>query len=300
LTEVSDLARRLTAHVDALATGIGPRHVGRSSALHAAATYIEQQLRSLGYDVEPQPFEAAGTMVAHLEARARTSTSAYFVVGAHYDTIPGTPGANDNGSGVAVLLELARLFQNQPQASHVRFIAFVNEEPPWFQTDLMGSVAFAARARARGDAITGMISLETMGYYSEMRGSQRYPSPFQLFFPDKGDFLAAVSNMASYPLLRRFAREFKRASPLHLIASPAPATIPGVGWSDHWSFWQHGYRAILLTDTAPYRYPHYHAASDTPDKLDYDRLAFATVGIREAVASLVHRHVEGVGFSPAD
>jgi Zn-dependent M28 family amino/carboxypeptidase len=283
---VQQLAGRLAAHVNALAGEIGPRHLHRPDALEAAARYIEQAFRHTGFPTERQHYDALGTRVSNIDARVGPATSRYFVVGAHYDTVPSTPGANDNASGVAVLLEIARLLAELSGTLNVRFVAFVNEEPPWFQTDLMGSLVYAARARARGDDIIGMISLETMGYYSEEHGSQQYPAPFHLFFPSTGHFLAAVSNARSTGLLHRFARTFKAASPLPLIASPAPARIPGVGWSDHWSFWQQGYRALLLTDTAPYRYPHYHAASDTPDKLDYTRLAWATEGVAAAVRHL--------------
>ena len=283
---VRELGRRLAAHVDVLAGRIGPRHVGRPAALEAAAGYIHERFREHDYQVERQPFDAAGTTVANVEARVGAPTDRYFVVGAHYDSVPSTPGADDNASGVAVMLELARILRVSGTSSTIRFVAFVNEEPPWFQTELMGSLVYAARAKSRGDDVNGMIALETMGYYSDAEGSQQYPSPFQLFFPTTGHFLAAVSNADSFGMLRRFARSFKAASPLPIIASPAPAGIPGVGWSDHWSFWQHGYRALLLTDTAPYRYPHYHAPSDTPEKLDYLRLAWATKGIADAVAEL--------------
>jgi len=281
---ITDRAARLERHVRALADGIGPRHVGRPAALDAARTYVEHTLAACGYTIELQPFEAEGQRVANIEARTAEASDSLFVVGAHYDTVPGTPGANDNASGVAALLELARLAAANGKNPAVRFVAFVNEEPPWFQTPLMGSVRYATRAKARGDRIRGMISLETMGYYSEARGSQQYPPPFHVFFPSTGNFLAAVSNFRSVGLLRRFIRAFRAASPLPLIGSPAPAYVPGVGWSDHWAFWQQGYPALMLTDTAPYRYPHYHAASDTPDKLHYVRLAHAVDGIANAVA----------------
>jgi Zn-dependent M28 family amino/carboxypeptidase len=282
--DVRQLAARLSTHVEVLASQIGPRHVRRPTALDAAARYIEQRFVELGYDVGRQSYQAAGVTVSNIEARTGTSNQPYFVVGAHYDTVPTTPGANDNGSGVAVLLELADMLS---QSGHpVRFVAFANEEPPWFQTDLMGSLVYARRARAGGDDIIGMIALETMGYYSEAKDSQQYPAPFHWFFPSTGHFLAAVSNGGSYGLLRRFTRAFKAESPLPLIASPAPAGIAGVGWSDHWSFWQNGYRGILLTDTAPYRYPHYHLPSDTHEQLDYVRLAFATRGVAYAVRQL--------------
>jgi hypothetical protein len=282
--DLRDTAARLSAHVDVLARRIGPRHLNRPPALAAAARYVEQQMAAYGYTVERQPFLAGGVTVANVEARHSTTTR-YFVVGAHYDTVPTTPGANDNASGVAALLELARRFADDQNAA-IRFVAFVNEEPPWFQTDLMGSLVYAGRARSRGDDVTGMIALETMGYYSDAEDSQKYPPPFHMFFPSTGDFLAAVSNGSSFRLLRRFSRAFRAGSRLPIVSSPAPAAIPGVSWSDHWSFWQHGYRAILLTDTAPYRYPHYHLATDTADKLDYVRLAWATLGITHALREL--------------
>ena len=277
---IADLAQRLAVHVEVLAMQIGSRHVKRPAALRAAATYIEQRLFELDYTVDLQRFAAGGETVANVEARTEPSNE-YFVVGAHYDTVPGTPGANDNTSGVAVLLELARLLR--PAGVRVRFVAFVNEEPPWFQTPLMGSVVYANAAKARGDSVFGMLSLETMGFYSDVEGSQHYPAPFQWFYPNTAHFLAAVSNFGSFRLLRRFAGAFRTASPLPLIATPAPARIPGVGWSDHWAFWQAGYPALIVTDTALFRYPHYHLATDTADKLDYVRLAYATEGVASAI-----------------
>jgi Zn-dependent M28 family amino/carboxypeptidase len=284
--DVHELAGRLRFHVENLAGSIGPRHARRPAALEAAARYVEERFAASQFEVARQSFDAAGTTVANIEARLGPETPRYFVVGAHYDTVPTTPGANDNASGVAVMLELARLHALSGGLPPIRFVAFVNEEPPWFQTELMGSAVYAARARSRDDDVIGMIALETMGYYSDAEGSQQYPAPFHLFFPPTGHFLAAVSNIDSFGLLRRFARLFKKGSPLPLISSPAPADVPGVGWSDHWSFWQQGYRALLLTDTAPYRYPHYHALTDTPDQLDYVRLAWATRGVAHAIGEL--------------
>ena len=284
--DVRELAARLASHVQELAGRIGSRHAGRPSALEAAARYIEERFVEYHYQVERQPFQAAGTTVANIEARRRAASNRFFLIGAHYDTVSSTPGANDNASGVAVMLELARMLAATNDAEAVRFVAFVNEEPPWFQTELMGSLVYADRARSRRDDVTGMLALETMGYYSDAEGSQQYPSPFHLLFPSTGHFLAIVSNIGSVGLMRSFTRHFKAGSPLPIIASPAPESIPGVGWSDHWSFWRKGYKALLLTDTAPYRYPHYHAPSDTPDRLDYIRLAWAAQGIAKAAREL--------------
>jgi hypothetical protein len=284
--EIADVAARLEAHVRHLAGTIGPRHMLRPRTLNDAREYIEKRLIEFGYITELQEFEATGVRVANVEARATAATQRFVVLGAHYDTVPITPGANDNASGVAALLEVARLMRARTGGMAIRFVAFVNEEPPWFQTPAMGSLVYAARARQRGDDITAMISLETMGYYSDAAGSQTYPPPFQLFFPSTGNFLAAVSNFRSFGVLRRFSRAFRAVSPLPLIASPAPERIVGVGWSDHWAFWQQGYPALMLTDTALFRYPHYHEPTDTPDKLDYVRLAYAVQGVRGGVDAL--------------
>jgi hypothetical protein len=156
-------------------------------------------------------------------------------------------------------------------ASTVRFVAFVNEEPPHFMTAAMGSFRYAAEAAARGDDIVGMMSLETIGYSSDVPGSQHYPLPFRLLLPPVA--------------LRTASRAFRSATRLPLLASPAPTWIPGIAWSDHWSFWQHGYHAIMLTDTAPYRYPHYHLATDTPERLDYERMAQVVTGCVAAICA---------------
>jgi Zn-dependent M28 family amino/carboxypeptidase len=187
-----------------------------------------------------------------VERRGSRRPERVLVIGAHYDSVADSPGANDNASGVAVILELARLNATLAPPVTVRFVAFVNEEPPYFMTAEMGSWRYAADAAARGDNIVAMISLETIGYYSDEAGSQRYPFPFGLVFPNRGNFLAMVSNVRSVGALRRAAKAFRSATCLPLIASPAPSAIPGVAWSDHWSFWKHGYRALMLTDTALY------------------------------------------------
>jgi Zn-dependent M28 family amino/carboxypeptidase len=272
-------ASALRRHVLAIADA--PRNLWHYASLQRAAEYIEVSFAKAGYQPRRDVYDVDGRQVANIEAERRGShrPGRILVIGAHYDSVADSPGANDNGSGVAALLELARLHTaSRNAASTVRFVAFVNEEPPFFMTENMGSFRYAARAAARGEDVVAMISLETIGYYSDERGSQRYPPPFQLFLPSRGNFLAMVSNMGSAWALRRTAKAFRAATRLPLIASPAPASIPGVAWSDHWSFWQHGYRALMLTDTAPYRYPHYHTVDDSPEKLDYARIAQAVSG----------------------
>lgn len=281
------LRDRLIDHVQVLAGDIGERNVLRPAALAKAADYIEQSLASFGYTTASQTYSVGRQLVRNVEAEIRASNE-ILIVGAHYDTVPGCPGANDNGTGAGALLELARLFVNRKFARTVRFVAFVNEEPPFFMTDQMGSVVYARRSRALGEHIAGMFSLETIGYYSSERGSQQYPGPgvFQFMYPDTGDFIGFVSNVASRKLLRDAGRRFRSTTKFPSEGGAAPASIPGVGWSDHWSFWQEGYPAVMITDTAPYRYPHYHLASDTPDKLDYESLARVVVGLSRTFAAL--------------
>jgi Zn-dependent M28 family amino/carboxypeptidase len=271
------VAIALRRHVLAIASA--PRNLRHYESLQHTAAYIDEEFSRAGYDPRHQVFEVGGRRVANIEAeRHGRRPDRILVIGAHYDSVDDSPGANDNASGVAVMLELARLSASSAPAVTVKFVAFVNEEPPYFMTPAMGSWQYAADAAARGQNIVAMISLETIGYYSDEIGSQRYPFPFGMVFPKRGNFLAMVSNLRSAGSLRTAAKAFRSATRLPLIASPAPTTIPGVAWSDHWSFWRHGFRALMLTDTALYRYPHYHSSGDTADWLDYERMARVVTG----------------------
>ncbi len=280
-------ADNLRRHVTMLAGTIGPRSVFRPAALRAAADYIEGEWRAQGWAVNRQVYEVNGMACANLEVviPGRERALEIVVVGAHYDTVDESPGANDNGSGVAALLELSREFT--PQARTVRFVAFVNEEPPWFHTERMGSRVYAQACRQRGDDVRAMIALETMGYYRDEPGSQRFPSRlFHLVFPDRGNFIGFVSDLQSRWLLQRAAAAFRARTDFPLECAALPRAVTGVDWSDHASFWQEGYRALMVTDTAPFRYPHDHEPTDTPDKIDYHRLAAVTDGVGVVVAAL--------------
>jgi Zn-dependent M28 family amino/carboxypeptidase len=285
------LSERLRRHVLRLAGEIGERNVAKPAAAVRAAAYIEAELTAMGYTVAAQEYFAHGQRWRNLEATLRGSALAaeIIVVGAHYDTAEGAPGADDNGSGVAGVLELARSFAGKSATRTIRFVFFGTEEPPSFPTGAMGSLHYADAARARGDRIVAMLSIESIGYYSTEPGSQRYPSPLNLVYPDVGDFIGFVSNLKSGPLVRRAIATFRSAVLFPTQGAAVPSWVPGVSWSDHWSFWQQGYQAIMITDTAPFRNPFYHTAEDTPDKLDYGRMARVVVGLEAVVSDLAGR-----------
>jgi Zn-dependent M28 family amino/carboxypeptidase len=279
---------RLRADIDTLATSIGTRHLWRLGSLERTASFIEAELAAVGYRVQRQTYFVDGKPVSNIEARLDGTEIPHesLVVGAHYDTIEGCPGANDNGTGIAATLELARRFAARPQRRSIRFVAFVNEEPPYFQTPRMGSHVYARAARERGDEIVGMLSMETIGYYSDEAGSQQYPSPLSRLFPDVGNFVGVVGNLESMSLVTRIRAAFETHSTFPIQTATMPADVPGAGWSDHWSFWQAGYPAVMVTDTAPFRYPWYHTPHDTADKIAYDKLALVIDGFEQVVAVL--------------
>jgi hypothetical protein len=291
LTEVDMESReRLKKHVTVLAERIGERNIKHYDALKASLEYIENELRAGGFQVTEQEYSVGGKAVKNIEAEipGTQKPEEIIIVGAHYDSVSGSPGANDNASGVAALLELARNFKEERPERTLRFVAFVNEEPPYFQTEEMGSRVYARRSRERGDNIIGMISLETIGYYSDAENSQLYPFPFNLFYPSKGNFIGFVGNTSSRTLVRRAIRVFREDAAFPSQGVAAPGWLTGIGWSDQWSFWKDAYPGIMITDTAIFRYPHYHGRSDTPDKIDYDRMVRVVSGISRVILDLVN------------
>jgi Zn-dependent M28 family amino/carboxypeptidase len=281
------LAAEIKADVTFLAGTIGHRDTDHSENLGRVADYIEKELKKAGLVVVRHPYTVANQTVYNLDAEIKGETDEVVLVGAHYDSVKGAPGANDNASGVAAVLALARrMGKDRPQRT-LRLAAFVNEEPPYFQTDRMGSLVYAKECQARGDKIAAMISVETIGCYSDEPGSQRYPSPFNLFYPKEGNFIAFVGNVESADLVKRIIGQFRKDVRFPSEGAAVLGSIEGVGWSDHWSFWKCGYKAIMVTDTAPFRYRWYHTAGDTPDKLDYERTARVVEGLEIVVRDLL-------------
>ncbi len=282
-----DLRAELKSDVQALAGEIGERNMARYPQLNAAADFIEDSFSRAGLHPRRDSYEVRGQACHNIEAEIPGTRPNVVLIGAHYDSVFGSPGANDNGSGVAALLALARRFAGKPAQQTLRFVAFVNEEPPYFLTEQMGSFVYAGRCKARGDRISAMISLETIGYFSDAPHSQTYPAPgLGVFYPTVGNFIGFVSNVHSRALLRRSIALFRKHAKIPSEGAALPSFVPGVSWSDQWAFWQHGYPGIMITDTAPFRYPHYHSATDTPDKLDYDRFALVVSGMQKVIEGL--------------
>jgi hypothetical protein len=282
------LRSELLADVQTLAGEIGERNLPHYPALNAAADFIEKSFLDAGLQPRRHTYAVRGLACHNIEAEIAGTSPEVVLVGAHYDSVLGAPGANDNGSGIAAVLALARRFATATPFATLRFVAFTNEEPPYFQTPEMGSLVYASHCKARGDRITAMISLETIGYFSDVPGSQIYPSPgLGAFYPKTGNFIGFVGNVGSRALLKRAIKVFRGQARIPSEGAAVPSFIPGVGWSDHWAFWQQDYPGIMVTDTAPFRYPHYHALTDTPDKLDYDRFTLVVSAMEGVIADLV-------------
>jgi len=284
-----DLRDALRRNVEKLAGEIGERNVPRYRALAAAADFLESALQKSSYEARRHGYEVAGMTCYNIEAEIGGSDRAdeIVIIGAHYDSVQGSPGANDNATGAAAVLALAGLFDGKKPSRTLRFLEFVNEEPPYFKSPAMGSLVYASDCKIRGEKIVAMLSLETIGYYTDERGSQHYPFPFSLFYPSIGNFIGFVGDTSSADLVRKVVASFRRHAKYPSEGGALPSAIPGISDSDQWSFWQRGYQAVMVTDTAPFRYPYYHTRADTPDKVRYDQMARVVAGLGRVVGDLV-------------
>jgi Zn-dependent M28 family amino/carboxypeptidase len=296
----AEIRDRLRRHVETLAGAIGERNLRHPEALDSAVDYIRGELEVTGYQVSEQSYESPGFTIRSGDVKVpgktvrnvevslpgTTSEAGIAVVGAHYDSWLGTPGADDNASGVAGLLELARLLRDTRPKATTRFVFFVNEEPPFFQGDHMGSLVYARRCRERGERVNAMLALEMIGYYTTETKSQDFPFPFSWIYPSRADFIAFIGDYRSRKLLKRTVGLFRESASIPSRGAAAPTRIEGIDWSDHSSFWRAGYPAIMVTDTSFLRYKHYHELTETPDRLDYDRMARVVVGLAGAVRKL--------------
>jgi hypothetical protein len=287
LSKDKTLSLRLKAHVVKLSHDIGERSIFIYPKLNEAADYITEQFESLGLAVSFQEYSLYGKTVKNIiaEKAGKLNPGEIIIIGAHYDTCF-NPGADDNASAIAGLLELARLIAVQKPDRTIRFIAFVNEEPPFFKTKDMGSLVYARLVKQRTKDIKVVLILEMIGYYSVDPFSQRYPLFLGPFYPNKADFIAVVGNFTNHRLVKRIYSYFKEYSRFPVRRVVLFNFVPGVDFSDHWSFWQVGIPSIMITDTAFYRYSHYHSNSDTFEKLDYQRMALVVEGLKEALLKL--------------
>jgi Zn-dependent M28 family amino/carboxypeptidase len=285
---MQDLQENLKVHVEELSSKIGERNFLNYQNLEAAASYVLKELEKIGYRVLEQVYSIGDKKFRNIiaEKEGLQQPDEVVIVGAHYDSVMGSPGADDNASGVAALLELARLVFGLDLKKTIRFIAFTNEEPPFFQTDQMGSRVYVKELRAKKEKISSMVCLESIGYYSQEKNSQGYPPFLSAFYPDKGDFIAVAGNLASAEIVRKVKKHLKKTL-LDVQSLISPSILaPAIELSDNSSFWKVGYRAVMITDTAFYRNPNYHLPSDGPAGLDYFRMAEVVRGLYGAIVEL--------------
>jgi hypothetical protein len=289
----------LRTWVEYLAGEIGERNTRRPDRLKAAEDWLRTQLGAFGPVVD-QPYRTDGVTVRNFwvdfPGRAREGTaSEIVVVGAHYDSFPGSPAANDNGTGVAAVLAIGRALRaiapEMRPARTVRLALFANEEPPYFWTELMGSLVMARLFRERNEQIVAMLTPETIGCYFDAPGTQKYPPPLGLIYPSEGNFIAFMGlsgTRGAGALVKRCVGEFRACSRVPSLGTAMPGWVPGAGSSDHWSFHRTGVPSLMITDTAPFRYPYYHTPEDTPDKIDYEgaaRVVDGLIGVVRDIAS---------------
>ena len=280
-------AMRLQTHVRELAEQLGPRDQTHPQNLDRVAAYIHDRLAESGGRVSEQPFTISGNTYRNVICSLGPVSNERIVVGAHYDSYHEYPAADDNASGAAGLIELARLLSGANLRLQVDLVAYTLEEPPYFGTPHMGSVMHAQSLRKDGISVKAMLSLEMIGYFSDAPDSQNFPvSLLRAFYPSQGNFIAVIGSVSEGGMTRRVKRAMIESSSLPVYSINAPRFVPGVDFSDHLSYWKEGYEALMITDTAFYRNHNYHTANDTAEKLDYRRMAMVVAGVYGAVLDL--------------
>jgi Zn-dependent M28 family amino/carboxypeptidase len=275
----------LERHVRKLAVELHPRSVDNPAGLQAAANYVLAQFEAVGARPLNQEFQAEGTTYRNVVARFGPADGPLIVVGAHYDSCGDTPGADDNASGVAGLIELARLLTTRPPAIAVELVAYPLEEPPYFRSAHMGSLHHARALKESGREVRFMLSLETIGFFRDTPESQQFPvAALGAMYPDEGNFIAIVGRFGDFGLMRRVKALFDGGTDLPVESFNAPRSLAGVDFPDHASYWQLGMPAFMITDTAFMRNPNYHERTDTPETLDYERMAKVVEGVFAVVS----------------
>lgn len=279
--------QRLEAHVRMLSEHCYPRDWTHTQNLDRSAAYIRTEFEKAGGRVEEQPFDVDGKTYRNVIAHFGPERGARLIVGAHYDACGDTPGADDNASGVAALIEIAHLLGSAELKRPVELVAYTLEEPPFFKTRHMGSAVHVARSKANGTEIHGVLILEMVGYFTDAFMSQSYPSGLlYLCYPSRGNFLAVVGKWDQGVWIKSVKQGMKGRTTLPIRSIRAPSSLPGIDYSDHLNYWAEGHQAVMLTDTAFYRNERYHTRQDTPDTLDYLRMRDVVIATFEAVREL--------------
>jgi len=267
-------------------TEINPaRSYANTASLNKAADYIEKELRRYTKLIRRQDYAVEKRTYRNIIVNFGPRDKQTIVLGAHYDVCGDQPGADDNASGVAGLILLAKYLSesSEPLQFNYELVFFSLEEPPYFRTPQMGSAVHAASLAGNKVDVAYMISLETIGYYSDEKGSQEYPVGLSLFYPSTGNFIAAVGRRSDKNILSTFETKFKGATALPIITLAAPSLVTGIDFSDHLNYWPHGWPAIMVTDTAFMRNKNYHESTDTPEKLDFAKIVEVVRGVFAAI-----------------
>lgn len=288
------IAVQIQNDIEYLAKTIGERNMHTPGTMDRTVDFLQKRFKEAGYFAENQNYivqqgvytgKTAKNLIAEIPATGNQTE--IIVIGAHYDTVKGSPGANDNASGVAVLLAAAEKLGKYSSQNTIRFVAFANEEPPFFQTSDMGSYAYAEKSSQKNEKITAMIALDGLGYYDRSSGSQSYPLPgLGFIYSDRADFIALVTRFSDLSLLRNISAGFEESGVVATESAALPGFLPGVNWSDHWSFWKFGYPGVLITDTLLFRDPHYHTPRDTPERLNYSNMARITTALVSTIKKI--------------
>lgn len=288
---MNTLEKNLKAHVQQIAGNIGERNFVKYQELEKTANYIMNEFSQYGYKCEIQAYQVEQRIYKNImvSLKGTKESDKVIIIGAHYDSVLGNPGADDNASAVAGLLELARFMSKEKPAQTIKFIAFTNEEPPFFQSRQMGSMIYVKEAKKRREKIEAMLCLEMIGYFRHEKNSQTYPFPLNFFYPNTGNFIAVVGNNASKKLVNKITSAFKKNSNFPIESLSTFKFIPGIDFSDHASFWKYGYKAVMITDTAFYRNPHYHSYTDLPHTLHYQDFAEVVKGLYHVILEMAEK-----------
>ncbi len=291
--ELSEMKEGMESDIEYLQK-LGPRNSENDTSykqLRLCEEWIRQKWESQGYVVKKYTYSVKGKEYSNLEIdiKGRIAPTEIIIISAQYDTLPDSPGANNNGSGIAILFQLSQLLRKHTPDRTLRFLNFVNEEDPFFGTEMMGSYQYAKRSYELREDIKAMLSLDALGIYVDRPGSQKYPFPFSMFYPDRGNFLAFIGDFSSRKYVVQTTRGFKKGSSFSIQAGVVPKWVEGAGWSDHLSFWKFGYPGIMVTDTGGFRSSSHTTKEDTMEKLNFEAMSRIVIGMYCAIADLTRK-----------